>query len=229
MSDASRLRFGAIALITGAVALFGAQLIRPDVGGDAQAILRSVAASSGAVETASLLYLAAAALLVMGLVALPSAVAGGPGSRLLYVATALSAVGATWYGIEAALMRFVDVLAGSPAVAAGATQLEQLNAGFGVIAVLPWFSYLAPLGVAIALRHARVTGAWLIGLWAAGLVAGFLANSPLGESVAWLATVSDALLSALVAGFGIAVLSPRSGAAAARSSSAASARMAPTI
>lgn len=212
MTDSFRLRVGAIALILGAVALFIAQRIRPDAGHvDVPGILRSVQASSGAASTASLLYLAAAALLVTGFVAVPSAIAAGRGSRLIYATAGLTAVGAVWYGVEAALMQFVAVLAGSPDVAAAAAQLDRLNAGFGTIALLPWFFYLAPLGVAIALRRAQLVGVWLIGLWALGFLVGFTANSPLGESMPGLAVVNDAALSAIVVAIGLVVAVRRSG------------------
>lgn len=205
MTDSFRLRIGAIALILGAVALFVAQRLRPDAGEDALSVLRSVQASSGAASTASLLYLATAVLLVAGFVAVPSVIAAGRGSRLIYLAVALSAVGAAWYVVEAALMQFVAVLAGSPDQAAAAVQLDSLNAGFGAIAILPWFFYLAPLGVAVALHRARLAGVWLIGLWVLGFLAGFTANSPLGESMPGLAVVNDALLSALVVAIGLVV------------------------
>lgn len=210
MTDSFRLRIGAIALILGAVGLFVAQRLRPDAGEDAQSVLRSVQASSGAASTASLLYLATAALLVAGFVAVSSAIAAGRGSRLIYVAATLTAIGAAWYGVEAALMQFVAVLAGSPDQAAAAAQLDRLNAGFGAIATLPWFFYLAPLGVAVALRRARLAGVWLIGLWVLGFLVGFTANSPLGESMPALAVVNDALLSALVVAIGLVVAMRRS-------------------
>jgi hypothetical protein len=152
-----------------------------------------------------LLYLAAAVLLVFGFVALPSVAAAGRGSRLTYVAAGLAAVGAVWYGIEAALMRSVEVLAESPDTAAAA-HLVRLNEVFGIIAVLPWLFYLAPLAVAIGLRRARVAGAWLIGLWATGFLVGFVAHSPLGEAIPVLSMVGDALLSAVVVAIAFVML-----------------------
>jgi hypothetical protein len=200
-----RLRIGAIALATGAGALFAAQSLRPDTGADADAILRSVQAASGMADVASLLYLVAAALLVAGSVAVPSAIASGRGARLIYVAAALMAVGAVWYGVEAALMRFVTVLASSADAAAAASQLDRLNADFGAIALLPWCFYMAPLGVAVALRRARLAGAWIIGLWVLGFAVGFAANSPLGAETPALTVVNDALLSGLVVAIAVVV------------------------
>jgi|GEM_PF-6663686 len=206
MTDSFRLRICAVALVLGAAALFIAQRLRPDMGHeDLQGILRAVQGASGAANTASLVYLAAAALLVVGFATVPAAVPSGRGSKLIFVAASLTVVGAVWYGIEAALMQFVAVLAGSPDVAAAAAQLDRLNAGFGLIAILPFFFYLAPLGVAIALRRAHLAGAWLIGLWAFGFVVGFASNSPLGESVPGLVILNDALLSALVVVIGLVV------------------------
>lgn len=200
-----RLRIGAASLLIGAIALLGAQLLRPDHGEDARTILRAVTDAPGAAPTASLLYLAAAVMLVSGLIALPSAVATGRGSRLLFVSTAVTAVGVLWFAVEAALMIFADVLATSSDAAAAATQLDALNAGFGVLAALPWFFYIGPLGIAMALRRADLVGAWLIGLWVVGFVTGFAANSPLGESVPALVVANDVLVAALLVGTATAV------------------------
>lgn len=199
-SDRFRILLGGASLTVGAVALLAAQLVRPDHGEDAGAILHAVAAGGGAAGTASLLYLAAAVALAIGLVAIPGAVATGPGARLLLTSTALTAVGALWFAVEAALMRVVDVLATAPDVARAAAQLDALNAGFGVIAVLAWFFYLAPLGIAVALWRAGATGSWLIGLWVISFAVGFAANSPLGASVPALVSANDVLLTAMVIG-----------------------------
>jgi hypothetical protein len=201
-----RTLLGGVALTVGAVALLAAQLVRPDHGEDPAAILRTVAAGGDAAGTASLLYLTAGAALTIGLVAVPGAVVMGRGARLLLASSALTAVGALWFAVEAALMRFVDVLAAAPDVAGAASHLDALNAGFGVIAVLPWFFYLAPLGIAAALWRAGATGTWLIGLWLIGFAAGFAANSPLGVSVPALGTANDVLLSAMIVGIATAIV-----------------------
>jgi hypothetical protein len=199
-SDRFRILLCGASLTVGAVALLAAQLVRPDHGEDAGAILRAVAAGGGAAGAASLLYLVAAVGLAIGLVAIPGAVRTGRGARLLVASTALTAVGALWFAVEAALMRFVDVLAAASDTAGAAAQLDALNAGFGLVAVLAWFFYLAPLGVAVALRRAGATGSWLIGLWVISFGVGFAANSPLGASIPALVTANDVLLSAMVVG-----------------------------
>ncbi len=135
-SDRFRILLCGASLTVGAVALLAAQLVRPDHGEDAGAILRAVAAGGGAAGAASLLYLVAAVGLAIGLVAIPGAVRTGRGARLLVASTALTAVGALWFAVEAALMRFVDVLAAASDTAGAAAQLDALNAGFGLVAVL---------------------------------------------------------------------------------------------
>lgn len=205
MSEPFRFRMGGVSLVGGAIALFAAQTTRPDTGETAESILASVAASPDAAGAASLLYLATAAALVAGFVAVPALATSGRGSRLLFVASAIAAVGAVWYGVEAALMHFGAVLATSPDAASAASQLDRLNAGMGHLAVLPWLFYLAPLGVAIGLRRAGVVGSWLIGLWVASFVAGFAAESPLGAEVPVLVIVNDVLLAGFVAAIGVVV------------------------
>ncbi|HET8777818.1 MAG TPA: hypothetical protein VFN76_09170 [Candidatus Limnocylindria bacterium] len=205
-SDRFRILLCGASLTVGAVALLAAQLVRPDHGEDAGAILRAVAAGGGAAGAASLLYLVAAVGLAIGLVAIPGAVRTGRGARLLVASTALTAVGALWFAVEAALMRFVDVLAAASDTAGAAAQLDALNAGFGLVAVLAWFFYLAPLGVAVALWRAGATGSWLIGLWVISFGVGFAANSPLGASVPALVTANDVLLSVMVIGIASAIV-----------------------
>lgn len=191
-----RPALGAAALVVGALALLAAQIVRPDRGEDSAAVLRAVTAAGGAAANASLLYLVAAIALAVGLVAAPAALDAGRGARMFFVATLLTAVGSLWFAIEAALMQVVVMLAGSSGTS-GAAQLEALNANFGVLAALPWFFYLAPLGMTIALWRADRAGSWLVGLWVAGFATGFAANSPLGESIPSLLVVNDILLSAL--------------------------------
>jgi hypothetical protein len=204
--DRFRPRVGALALVIGAFSLLVAQLIRPDHGESAAAIFRAVEGADGAAANASLLYLVAAAALAIGLVAVPASVPAGRGARLLLLSVALAVVGTLWFAVEAALMQFVDNLAAAPNASQAAAQLEALNAGFGVIAVLPWFFYIAPLGIAIALWRAGLVGSLLVGLWVAGFAAGFAANSPLGESIPALVTANDVLLSALIAGIAAIVV-----------------------
>lgn len=203
MIDRIRLRVGAVAIVAGSIAYFVAQMIRPDHAEDAAGILASVQASAGSAGGAALLYLAAAILLVGGLVAISSSLVGRPGARTYAITTALTAVGAAWLVAEAVIMTVAATLAASPDHVAAAAQLNDFNDRFGLIAILPWFLYLAPLGMAIGLRRGGRSGVWLVGLWAVGFVIGFAANSPLGESVPALALIGDAALAALLAAIGV--------------------------